>query len=178
MCGNSEQPDSQHGDAHHGPDSDLHALFQRTEPADRPVHVRSLLSAVAARRRPGPTGGWRWSVAAVAAVAVLLASTSAGWWAGRRTAAAELAQVKADMAGERAELGHDITQLIQRTCDALTDAQQDHLKRVAVLLRDDYQTRIAIVNGQMDRLAMAVDRIDATSSIDADPLVPSSFPEN
>ena len=159
------------------PDGDLHALFQRTAPPDRPVHVEVLLSAMAARQRLGSTGPGHWSLAAVAAIALLLASTTAGWWAGRRTAAAELAQVKADMATERAELGRDIAELIQATHTALSEAQQDHLKRVAVLLRNDYQTRIALLNNQFDQLALAVDRIDVNMSVYPDRLQPSPFSE-
>ena len=53
-------------------------------------------------------------------------------------------------ADQRAELTSDMAQLIQATQRAAADAQQDYLKRVAVLVRNDYETRIAVLdNGRI-----------------------------
>ena len=139
----------------------MRALFERTRPrAARPVDVTALLAASGASWDAGPAvrrSMW-WRRAAVAAALILLGVAlgvgGAQWFPERSSAppsdrlpsdvsARVEAAVEARLDAFRADFGGDLLKLLQVQEEMIRAEQRAALKDVAVLLRRDYERRIA-----------------------------------
>ena len=134
-------------------DGDLRALFERTAPADSPVDLNLLMAAVARQRSTRPPSRLGWAMAAAAAMMV---SVGGGWWAGRQSATSQVARMETALADSRLQITQDIAQLIEATQMVMAETREDEIKRVALLLRDDYRLRIAALGEELELLTMAV----------------------
>jgi hypothetical protein len=147
-------------------DRDLRELFRRTAPDVTPLDVAALLARANLLSAASQPRRYRGLMAA-AAVLLLIFGITGGWWAGRRAAADEAARIEASLASTRSQITRDLADALRTLQVSNQEAQRDELKRVAVLLRDDYRSRIAELEHWVGTLAMLVDKSDPASKWNA-----------
>ena len=136
------------------------ALFRQSVPRGEPMDLEALF-----RRAVG--GGprrssWRFSRKGLAAAALLLLSGAAvGWLAARQEAREEMLRLESSLSAQfhtlRSEVVNELSDALSRYSEDLLDAQQDGIKKVAILLRNDYRPRLARLQSRLEGLALAME---------------------
>ncbi len=132
------------------------ALFRQSAPRGEPVDLEALfLSAAGGGLR---RSSWR---RLVAAALLLLSGAAVGWLAAREEAREEMLRLESSMSARfhtlRFEVVNELSGALSRYSEDLLDAQQDGMKKVAILLRNDYRPRLARLRSRVEGLALAME---------------------
>jgi hypothetical protein len=138
-------------------EEEIRALFARTRPHAASLDTDRLLSLARVQALPlHRRAPW------LRAVAVLLAVVGAAGAGGavskeatRREVEGLRAQLEHAVNISRRELTSEFARLLDATSDGLLAAQERSVKDLALLLRDDYRTRLALLTGRVEELAVA-----------------------
>ncbi len=133
------------------------ALFRQSTPRGEPVDLEALfLSAAGGGLR---RSAWR---RLVAAALLLLSGAAVGWFAAREEAREEMVRLESSMSAKfdtlRSEVVNELSGALSRYSEDLLEAQQDSIKKVAILLRNDYRPRFARLRSRVEGLALAMER--------------------
>ena len=132
------------------------ALFRQSAPRGEPVDLEALfLSAAGGGSR---RSSWR---RLVAAALLLLSGAAVGWFAAREEAREEMVRLESSMSAKfhtlRSEVVNELSGALSRYSEDLLEAQQDGIKKVAILLRNDYRPRLARLRSRVEGLALAME---------------------
>ncbi len=132
------------------------ALFRQSAPRGEPVDLEALfLSAAGGGLR---RSAWR---RLVAAALLLLSGAAVGWFAAREEAREEMVRLESSMSAKfhtlRSEVVNELSGALSRYSEDLLEAQQDSIKKVAILLRNDYRPRFARLRNRVEGLALAME---------------------
>ena len=132
------------------------ALFRQSAPRGEPVDLGALFLSTAG-------GGPRRSSLGrlVAAALLLLSGAAVGWLAAREEAREEMVRLESSMSARfhtlRSEVVNELSGALSRYSEDLLEAQQDGMKKVAILLRNDYRPRLARLRNRVEGLALAME---------------------
>ena len=160
-------PTSSHADTRSSSvesEADLRALFRAAAPATPPMDVDALLARAVLGQRQHTAGRARWALIGLAAGLLVLVGAGIGWQGARRVASGDEARANAALAAMQERIVTDVTRALRDTEQVMADAHEDGMKRVALLLRDDYRRRIAELEVEVQRLALAVNVADVRSA--------------
>lgn len=132
------------------------ALFRQSAPRGEPVDLEALFLSAAGG---GPRrSSWR---RLVAAALLLLSGAAVGWLAAREEAREEMVRLESSMSARfhtlRSEVVNELSDVLSRYSENLLEAQQDGIKKVAILLRNDYRPRLARLRSRVEGLALAME---------------------
>ncbi len=136
------------------------ALFRQSVPRGEPMDLEALFLRAAGG---GPRrSSWR---RLVAAALLLLSGAAVGWLAAREEVRAEareeMLRLESSMSARfhtlRFEVVNELSGALSRYSEDLLDAQQDGMKKVAILLRNDYRPRLARLRSRVEGLALAME---------------------
>ncbi len=136
------------------------ALFRQSVPRGEPMDLEALFLRAAGG---GPRrSSRRFSRKGLVAAALLLLSGAAvGWLAAREEAREEMVRLESSMSARfhtlRSEVVNELSGALSRYSEDLLEAQQDGMKKVAILLRNDYRPRLARLRSRVEGLALAME---------------------
>jgi hypothetical protein len=138
-------------------EEEIRALFARTRPdaptlnADRLLSLSRVQALRLQRRAP-----WLRAVAVLLAV---VGAAGAGGAVSREATRREVEGLRAQLEHavnlSHRELTSEFARLLDATSDGLLAAQERSVKDLALLLRDDYRRRLAVLTGRVEELAVA-----------------------
>jgi len=166
MSDKSTNPDSGTPESSEDSYRDLHDLFRQTSPKAPPLNTDALLAAAAIRR---PVWGSKryWALTGAAALVLITLGMAGGWWAGHSAVVVETAQIETTLNNIRAQIVQDLNQTIYASHKTVEEAHQDDIKRLALLLRNDYRTRLAKMKTNIETLAYNVNTIAMINTDDS-----------
>lgn len=155
-----DDPNRRRGDPLDSPEAArLRALFRRSTPHGNPVDLERLLTTAAQRKRGwhGAFGRRRMAAAAL----LLFCGAGCGWFLAWQEMKQEVALMHGSMGAQLRELRMEVVGELSRALDEygknLLEAQEDGMKKVALLLRNDYRPRLARLRSKVQGLAFAVE---------------------
>ena len=132
----------------------IRGLFQRSTPRGDPTDLERLLMIAATR---GAKGTLRWKPLAVAAL-LLFSGAGLGWLLAQQEMKQEIARMQGGMAVQlrqlRLDVVNELSQALQQCGQDLLRAQEDGMKQVAILLRNDYRQQLARLQTEVRELAI------------------------
>lgn len=134
----------------------LRSLFRRTAPRGPAMDLEAFLAEGGRRGPRRPV--WK---RLVAAALLVISGVAIGSFAVREEARREMEHLESSLRSEldtlRGELVSEVAGALARYSDDLLDAQQDGIKKLAILLRNDYRPRLARLRSQVEGLVLAME---------------------
>ena len=134
-------------------DEEFRALFERTA-ADAPQLSTDqlLVDLLREKRRGRRTSRTLLLVSAAALVAI---GAGAGWWASTHRQTLDDQQLARSLSELRRDVTGDLAEILHASQELMLESRQSDLKKLALLLREDYQHRLAELDAQWSGLILA-----------------------